>query len=149
MTDPIVDSVRTKLAKRSAAGVAKYGTDMTRTDLSRVQWLRHAQEEALDLAVYLERLIQEETAEKSRSSDDAEDDPLYGSALEIVATTGNAGAAHLERMLKCGYNRSERLLERMEVAGVVSIRSPVNGRRIVLRGPKQPPPWGAPAEDVP
>ncbi len=31
---------------------------MQRTDLSRLDWLRHAQEEAMDLAVYLEKLIQ-------------------------------------------------------------------------------------------
>jgi hypothetical protein len=57
MTDPIVERVRAKLHARSQAGIAKYGTDMTRTDLALVDWLRHAQEEALDQAVYLERLI--------------------------------------------------------------------------------------------
>lgn len=59
MTDPIVESVRAKLHDRSQAGIRKYGTDMSRSDLSRLDWLRHAQEEALDLAVYLERLIQD------------------------------------------------------------------------------------------
>ena len=59
-TDPIVESVRGKLLRRSAAGIAKYGTTMERTDLSRLDWLRHAQEELLDGAVYLERLIQDE-----------------------------------------------------------------------------------------
>ena len=55
--DPIVERVRAKLAQRSAAGVRKYGTTMARTDLSHLDWLRHAQEELLDGAVYLERLI--------------------------------------------------------------------------------------------
>ena len=58
--DPIVESVRAKLHQRSQAGIAKYGTMLTRTDLSRLEWLRHAQEEALDLANYLEVLIQAE-----------------------------------------------------------------------------------------
>ena len=49
-----------KIAKRSMAGKSKYGTTMERTDLTRKEWLIHAQEEAMDLAVYLERLIQEE-----------------------------------------------------------------------------------------
>lgn len=61
MIDPIVESVRAKLHERSAAGIRKYGTTMARTDLSRIDWLRHAQEELLDGAVYLERLIQDET----------------------------------------------------------------------------------------
>ena len=59
--DPNVESVRKRLADRAAAGLLKYGVDTTRTDLTRVQWLRHAQEEALDFAVYLERIIQDET----------------------------------------------------------------------------------------
>jgi hypothetical protein len=55
--DPNVERVMNRLADRAAAGLLKYGTDTTRTDLTRAQWLRHAQEEALDFAVYLERLI--------------------------------------------------------------------------------------------
>lgn len=53
-------TVADKLQKRSAAGLAKYGVTMERTDLSRLDWLIHAQEEAMDLAVYLERLIRDE-----------------------------------------------------------------------------------------
>mgnify|MGYP006916635083 FL=1 len=53
-------AVAEKLQKRAAAGLAKYGVTMERTDLSRLDWLIHAQEEAMDLAVYLERLIQDE-----------------------------------------------------------------------------------------
>jgi len=56
----IEDNVIIKIAKRSIAGKSKYGTTMERTDLTRKEWLIHAQEEAMDLAVYLERLIQEE-----------------------------------------------------------------------------------------
>lgn len=37
-----------------------YGVAMTRTDIDYLAWLKHAQEEALDLANYLERLIYEE-----------------------------------------------------------------------------------------
>jgi hypothetical protein len=57
--DPNVEKVMNRLADRAAAGLLKYGTDTTRQDLTRAQWLRHAQEEALDMAVYLERLIQD------------------------------------------------------------------------------------------
>lgn len=57
MSDPNVEAVRGKLAQRERRGMAKYGTDTTRPDLSRLEWLQHAQDEALDLAVYLERLM--------------------------------------------------------------------------------------------
>jgi hypothetical protein len=40
-------------------GKEKYNTDMDRDDLSVIEWLRHAQEEAMDHSIYLEKLIQE------------------------------------------------------------------------------------------
>ena len=60
MTDPIVDAVRQKLLDRSKVGIQKYGTTMERDDLSRLDWLRLFQEELLDGAVYMERIIQDE-----------------------------------------------------------------------------------------
>jgi hypothetical protein len=60
MTDANVENVRAKLAARAAAGLQKYGVTTERTDLTTRDWLHHAQQEALDLAVYLERLIQDE-----------------------------------------------------------------------------------------
>ena len=61
MTDPNVEAVREKLHKRSQVGIAKYGTDTTRQDLTPLQWMQHAQEEALDFAVYLERMMRNES----------------------------------------------------------------------------------------
>jgi len=58
----IEDAVAAKLQKRADTGLAKYGVTMERTDLSTLDWLIHAQEEAMDLAVYLERLIRDERA---------------------------------------------------------------------------------------
>ena len=58
----VEDAVAAKLLKRAEVGLSKYGVTMERTDLSRLDWLIHAQEEAMDLAVYLERLIQDERA---------------------------------------------------------------------------------------
>lgn len=58
--DRNVETVRQMLLDRSVTGLNKYGTTTERTDLTRAQWLRHAQEEALDLAVYLQKLIEAE-----------------------------------------------------------------------------------------
>jgi hypothetical protein len=55
--DKNVQVVRQKLADRAEFGMMKYGVSTERTDLSAKQWLIHAQEEAMDLAVYLQRLI--------------------------------------------------------------------------------------------
>lgn len=58
----IEERVISRIRERRKIGRAKYGTSMERTDLPRADWLRHAQEEALDFAIYLERLIRDEAA---------------------------------------------------------------------------------------
>ena len=55
----IEEQVCYKILKRSEEGKKKYGVTMERKDLTELQWLKHAQEEAMDLAVYLEKLITE------------------------------------------------------------------------------------------
>ena len=55
----IEDSVCDKIQQRAEVGKNKYGVTMERSDLSIVEWMIHLQEELMDAAVYLERLIQE------------------------------------------------------------------------------------------
>jgi hypothetical protein len=55
----IEDEVCDEIKKRAERGLNKYGTTMERTDLKVADWLQHAKEEALDLAVYLQRLHHE------------------------------------------------------------------------------------------
>ena len=62
----IEDKVMAKIYNRAIMGKAKYGVTMERTDLSTLDWLIHAQEEAMDSAVYLEKLIQIEQQRNQR-----------------------------------------------------------------------------------
>jgi hypothetical protein len=57
--DPIVVAVLDRQKERSNRGWETYGKTMERDDTSTVEWLRHAQEEAMDLAIYLERVIRD------------------------------------------------------------------------------------------
>ena len=57
----IEDNVCKKLQQRAELGLSKYGVTLLRKDLTTLDWLVHAQEEALDLANYLEVLIEQET----------------------------------------------------------------------------------------
>lgn len=50
----IVDIVR-----RQQMGIAKYGTTVETNPLALKQWLNHAYEETLDLAIYLKRAMEE------------------------------------------------------------------------------------------
>ena len=54
--DRIVIQVLNQIADRSEKGLEKYGTNLERTDLETLDWIQHAQEEAMDLCLYLERL---------------------------------------------------------------------------------------------
>ena len=56
----IEDEVCKKIQARSDVGKTKYGVTMETAPLSRLEWLVHAQEEAMDLAVYLHKLIEME-----------------------------------------------------------------------------------------
>ena len=47
------------IALRQKLGIAKYGTTVAQNPLSLRQWAQHALEEALDLAVYLQRFIEQ------------------------------------------------------------------------------------------
>jgi hypothetical protein len=49
---------------REEKGRAEYGTTMDRKDLSEDQWLQHAYEEALDLAIYLKKIIKTRSENK-------------------------------------------------------------------------------------
>ena len=57
-TDSIVDSVIDEYIKRAEMGKNKYNNTLDRTDLSVLDYLQHAKEEAMDLALYLEKTIQ-------------------------------------------------------------------------------------------
>ena len=59
MNDKIVLNVLESFKKRSETGIKKYNTTLERNDLSTLEWLQHAQEEAMDFVLYLERLKQE------------------------------------------------------------------------------------------
>jgi hypothetical protein len=55
----ILQLVIAELKVREERGLSKYGTTMDRKDLTTKEWLQHAYEEALDLAVYLKKIINE------------------------------------------------------------------------------------------
>ena len=66
MKDTIVESVINQFKDRSEVGIAKYGVTLNREDLSTLEWLQHAQEEAMDFCLYLERLKQEFNNQKQK-----------------------------------------------------------------------------------
>ncbi|MEX1032571.1 MAG: DNA translocase FtsK 4TM domain-containing protein [Cellvibrionaceae bacterium] len=65
---------------------------------------------------------------------DSESDPLYDEAVMYVTESRRASISSVQRKLRIGYNRAARLIEAMELAGVVTEMSS-NGNREVLAPP--------------
>ena len=63
---------------------------------------------------------------------DAEQDPLYDQAVQIVIETRKASISGVQRRLKIGYNRAARMVESMEQAGLVGPLQPNGTREILL-----------------
>lgn len=66
--------------------------------------------------------------------DGSADDPLYAQAVDLVRTQQRASVSLLQRHLRIGYNQAARLIDAMEIAGVVSVAAS-NGDRTVLATP--------------
>lgn len=54
--DSIIYEVAALMRRRADIGKQTYGTTMDRNDLTTEEWLDHAIEEALDLAIYLTKV---------------------------------------------------------------------------------------------
>ena len=85
---------------------------------------------------YVEGVLEEPESEAEGVSPvdgggNAESDPLYDQAVEIVLKTRRASISLVQRHLRIGYNRAARLIEQMERAGMVSTMQS-NGNREVL-----------------
>lgn len=63
-----------------------------------------------------------------------EDDPLYDEAVNFVTETRRASISSVQRKFRVGYNRAARMVEAMEMAGVVSAAGH-NGAREVIAPP--------------
>tara|TARA_R110000823_G_scaffold305166_3_gene427124 strand:- start:55291 stop:57642 length:2352 start_codon:yes stop_codon:yes gene_type:complete len=68
------------------------------------------------------------------SGDDEESDALYDQAVHYVTQSRRASISSVQRKLRIGYNRAARLIETMEMTGVVSEMG-TNGQREVLAPP--------------
>lgn len=67
-------------------------------------------------------------------ADGDEEDALYDEAVRFVSESRKASISAVQRKLRIGYNRAARMIESMEVAGVVSEMSS-NGSREVIAPP--------------
>jgi hypothetical protein len=65
--DQIVKSVLAKYVERSNTGLKKYGTPLTRNDLTLEQWINHLQEELMDATLVPRAHQKRHSVTRSRS----------------------------------------------------------------------------------
>jgi len=63
---------------------------------------------------------------------DAETDPMYDQAVEVVMKTRRPSISLVQRHLRIGYNRAARLIEAMERAGLVSSMNAAGNREVLV-----------------
>jgi len=68
--------------------------------------------------------------ENSESSD--EDDEFYDEAVNFVIESRRASISAVQRKFRIGYNRAARLIEAMEIAGLVSEMGSNGGREVLV-----------------
>lgn len=62
---------------------------------------------------------------------DAESDPMYDQAVEVVLKTRRPSISLVQRHLRIGYNRAARLIEQMEKSGLVSAMGGSGNREVL------------------
>ena len=67
----------------------------------------------------------------------SEEDPLYDEAVNFVLESRRASISAVQRKLKIGYNRAARMIEAMEMAGVVSSMNTNGSREVIAPGPSR------------
>lgn len=88
---------------------------------------------------YLDEILNGDQGEEGllpgeQTEEDAESDPLYDEAVAFVTETQRVSVSSVQRKFRIGYNRASRIVEQMEISGVVS-RAGNNGQREVIAPP--------------
>ena len=81
---------------------------------------------------YIEGITEEPEAAVAGMGESAEEDPLYDRAVALVAAERKASTSFVQRHLQIGYNRAARIIERMEVEGVISQANHVGKREVLV-----------------
>lgn len=89
---------------------------------------------------YISEILNGEPTEDSllpgetMEGDEGESDPLFDQAVAFVTESRKASVSGVQRRFRIGYNRAARLVEQMEMSGIVS-GAGHNGNREVLAPP--------------
>jgi S-DNA-T family DNA segregation ATPase FtsK/SpoIIIE len=66
-----------------------------------------------------------------------ENDPLFDDAVRVVLETGQASISMVQRRLRVGYTRAARLIDMMEIRGIVGPHIGSKAREILVDAPPE------------
>ncbi len=82
---------------------------------------------------YDDSILSHMVEEESKEDEPLELDDKFDEAVEVVCNTGQASISMLQRKLRVGYNRAARMIEAMEVEGIVGPSDGVRPREVYGR----------------
>jgi S-DNA-T family DNA segregation ATPase FtsK/SpoIIIE len=85
--------------------------------------------------VYDENILKPRDDDEANQAaeDDAEQDPMYDQAVQLVADTRRCSTSWLQRKLALGYNRAARIVETMERRGLVGPANGAKDREVLIQ----------------
>ena len=120
-------------ARRGLAFEAHLKHDMgnieVRDQVDGVHWLVDQGRPLYDMEI----LKPPEDEEEGLEEEDDLRDELYDRAVQIVAEAQQVSISMIQRRLRIGYNRSARIVERMEREGLVSAPDGPRGRSVLIQ----------------
>jgi S-DNA-T family DNA segregation ATPase FtsK/SpoIIIE len=83
--------------------------------------------------VFDETLVRMKEESEAKEERGTEVDEMYDRAIAIVAETRNASISYIQRRLKVGYNRAARMIEQMELDGIIGRQEGTKPREVYAR----------------
>jgi S-DNA-T family DNA segregation ATPase FtsK/SpoIIIE len=85
--------------------------------------------------VFDEDLVRADEAAHKSETRGEDVDEMFDQAVAIVAETRNASISYVQRRLKVGYNRAARIVEQMELDGMIGPQIGSKGREVFMPSP--------------
>lgn len=82
---------------------------------------------------YRNEILVDEEAEADAGDEGDLSDPMFDQAVELAKKSGQISASFLQRHLRVGYNRAARLIETMEMKGIVGPADGARPRDVLVR----------------